>query len=277
MNNLLFFYRAVIIRETLKMLKQRDRLAAAMIRPLLWLWIIGGGMQALAGHDYTTRLLPGIVGMTLLFGGMVGGLSIAFDKDAGTMRLLVTSPVKSQHVLIAKALAASVAALLQVALLMAVLIFLESLAAGLNILGFDLSRVFPWVSHYTLPNIPMLLLALIIGAFSCGTLGVLCGVFAKSIDGFAVVMNFVIFPLFFFSGALYPLDPMPVVAKSIALINPFTYSVDLLRHAFVSHAELTISTSIGFSITSSVLMLALGTWKFSQSGAAIPIHTSNKY
>lgn len=97
---LMHFYWAVIRRESQKLLKQRDRLAAAMVRPVLWLWIIGGGMQALAGGDYTARLLPGIVGMTLLFGGMVGGLSIALDKDAGTMRLLVTAPVKTYHILI---------------------------------------------------------------------------------------------------------------------------------------------------------------------------------
>ena len=108
---LMHFYWAVIRRESQKLLKQRDRLAAAMVRPVLWLWIIGGGMQALAGGDYTARLLPGIVGMTLLFGGMVGGLSIALDKDAGTMRLLVTAPVKTYHILIAKTLGAAIGAI----------------------------------------------------------------------------------------------------------------------------------------------------------------------
>lgn len=271
MNDLLFFYRAVVIRETRKMLKQRDRLAAAMVRPLLWLWVIGGGMQALAGQDYTSRLLPGIVGMTLLFGGMVGGLSIAFDKDAGTMRLLVTSPVKSHHVLIAKALAAGFSALIQVGLLIAVLVLLELLSMGLTGFGLDVAYIFPWVGATQLPQLPTLLMALLVGAFSCGTLGVLCGVFAKSIDGFAVMMNFVIFPLFFFSGALYPLEPMPAIAKSIALINPFSYTVDLLRHAFNSHAELAIATSLGFLILSSLVMLIIGTWKFSQSGASVPL------
>lgn len=271
MNNLLFFYRAVIIRETRKMLKQRDRLAAAMVRPLLWLWIIGGGMQALAGEDYTARLLPGIVGMTLLFGGMVGGLSIAFDKDAGTMRLLVTSPVRSHHVLIAKALAAGLSALIQVGLLLAVLLGFEAAHITLGAIGFDLSTLFPWVGATPIPDLKVLLIALLVGAFSCGTLGVLCGVFAKSIDGFAVMMNFVIFPLFFFSGALYPLEPMPAIAKAIALINPFSYTVDLMRHAFESHAELAISMSLGFLIVSSIVMLTIGTWRFSQSGASVPL------
>lgn len=268
---LLHFYGAVITRETRKMLKQRDRLAAAMVRPVLWLWVIGGGMQALAGPDYTARLLPGIVGMTLLFGGMVGGLSIAFDKDAGTMRLLVTSPFATHHVLFAKALAAALAALVQMAMLTAVLLLLEALHWLLLKAGFDLSMALPWVGKTHLPNLPVLLLALALASLSCGTLGVLVGSFAKSIDGFAVMMNFVIFPLFFFSGALYPTEPMPLLAQWISSLNPFTYSVDLLRHAFDSHAEFAIANSVIVLLASTVIMLMVASRRFSRSGASVPL------
>lgn len=265
------FYKSVIVRETRKMIKQRDRLAASLVRPVLWLWVIGGGMQALAGQDYNARLLPGIVGMTLLFGGMVGGLSIAFDKDAGTMRLLVTSPVNSHHVLLAKALSAGLAALIQVGLLLGALALLEGLHFALSPFDLGLDQIFPWVGKSAMPNMPILFGALLVGAFSCGTLGVLCGVFAKSIDGFAVMMNFVIFPLFFLSGALYPLEPMPVLARSIAMLNPFSYTVDLLRHAFSSHAEFSLLYATFFLVASSLLLIAVGTWRFSRSGAAVPL------
>ena len=90
-----------------------------------------------------------------------------------------------------------------------------------------------------------------LAALSCAALGVLCGTFAKSIDGFAVMMNFVIFPVFFFSGALYPIDPMPALARWVSLLNPFSYCVDLLRHAFSSHAEFSLLFS------ASVLAIAL--------------------
>lgn len=268
---LIHFYSAVIKRETRKMLKQRDRLAAAMVRPVLWLWVIGGGMQALAGPDYTARLLPGIVGMTLLFGGMVGGLSIAFDKDAGTMRLLVTSPFATYHVLFAKALAAALAALVQMAMLAGVLVAFELGYLALMPLGLDVSALLPWVGKTAIPNVLILLPSLALAALSCGTLGVLVGSFAKSIDGFAVMMNFVIFPIFFFSGALYPTQPMPLLAQWIANINPFTYSVDLLRHAFDSHAEFTITTSAIILVCTTVIMLAVGSRQFSRSGASVPL------
>ncbi|HEX4856814.1 MAG TPA: ABC transporter permease [Limnobacter sp.] len=266
------FYRAVIGRETRKLMKQRDRLAAAMVRPLLWLWIIGGGMQALAGEDYTSRLLPGIVGMTLLFGGMVGGLSIALDKDAGTMRLLVTAPVNTCHVLIAKTLGAAMAALVQVGLLLLLLLLLEGVYLLCLEFGLDLQTVLPWLGRTHIPHIPMLLGASILAALACAALGVLCGTFAKTIDGFAVMMNFVIFPVFFFSGALYPVEPMPALARSAALLNPFSYCVDLLRHAFNSHAEFNMLTSVAILLVSTVLILTVAGWKFSRSGASIPLN-----
>lgn len=265
------FYVAVVRRETRKLMNQRDRLAAAMVRPILWLWVIGGGMQALAGTDYTSRLLPGIVGMTLLFGGMVGGLSIALDKDAGTMRLLVTAPVKTHHVLVAKTLGAAIAALVQAGLLIVLLLALEGLFTLMLPMGLNLQQVLPWVGKVVWPDLHILLSAALLGAFSCAALGVLCGTFAKSIDGFAVMMNFVIFPVFFFSGALYPIDPMPGLAKWVALFNPFSYCVDLLRQAFESHAEFSVLFSTLVLCASVVVMLALATWKFSRSGAAVPL------
>ncbi|MFN4044775.1 ABC transporter permease [Limnobacter sp.] len=269
---LMHFYWAVIRRESQKLLKQRDRLAAAMVRPVLWLWIIGGGMQALAGGDYTARLLPGIVGMTLLFGGMVGGLSIALDKDAGTMRLLVTAPVKTHHILIAKTLGAAIGALVQMGLLITLLLALEGLYTLLFPLGFDLQDVLPWVGRTLWPELHVLLPGAALAAMTCAALGVLCGTFAKSIDGFAVMMNFVIFPVFFFSGALYPIDPMPALARWVALVNPFSYCVDLLRHAFSSHAEFGLMFATLVLVGATVAMLIVATWKFSQSGAAVPLN-----
>lgn len=271
MTELYSFYRAVIVRETRKLLRQRDRLSAAMVRPVLWLWVIGGGMQALAGPGYTARLLPGIVGMTVLFGGMVGGLSLAFDRDAGTMRLLVTSPVRQHHILIVKSLAAAVAALVQAGLLLLILGALE-VAHWLALkLGLDLSALFPWLGKTEWPSLLWLFIGLALSSVACGTLGVLCGTFAKSIDGFAVMMNFVIFPLFFFSGALYPTAPMPYFARLLSQLNPFTYCVDLLRHAFHSHAEFNAAYSVMVLCAATLLMLVVACWQFSRQGAVIPL------
>ncbi|HEX4918618.1 MAG TPA: ABC transporter permease [Limnobacter sp.] len=266
------FYAAVIHRETQKLLKQKDRLGAAMVRPMLWLWIIGGGMQALAGFDYTARLLPGIVGMTLLFGGMVGGLSIALDKDAGTMRLLVTAPVHTTHVIVAKTVAAAIAALVQMALLLLLLLALEGLYTLMLPLGIDASEAMPWLGRTLWPAPWVLLPGATLAALACAALGVMCGTFAKSIDGFAVMMNFVIFPVFFFSGALYPVEPMPTLARWVAQLNPFSYAVDVLRAAFSSHPEFSSGLNVTVLVCSTLLMLSVATWRFSRSGAAVPLN-----
>lgn len=265
------FYKAVLTRETRKILLQKDRLLASLVRPLLWLWVIGGGMQALAGADYSARLLPGILAMTVLFGGMIGGLSIAFDKDAGTMRLLVTSPVHTIHALISKTLAAAIGALMQLLLLLTVLGLLELLFLLGQALQLDLQQALPWVGKLSLPSSPGLLLAVVLSCLCCAAVGVLCGAMAKSVDGFALMMNFVIFPMFFFSGALYPIEPMPTLAKWIALLNPFSYCVDLFRHALGSHAEFSISLDCAVLLAASIACTMLATWRFQRSGATVSI------
>ncbi|MCQ8896663.1 ABC transporter permease [Limnobacter humi] len=265
------FYRAVLSRELRKLIRQRDRLAASLVRPLLWLWVIGGGLQALAGADYNIRLLPGVMAMTMLFGGMIGGLSIALDKDAGTMRLLVTAPVHPVHVLLSKTCAATIGALVQASLLGLVLVLLEGLNWALHRLGLSLTPWFGWVGQFTLPHLGLLALGTALCAFTCAALGVLCGVFSKTIDGFAVLMNFVIFPVFFFSGALYPTHGMPAAARLVAQLNPFTYGVDLLRHAWASHAEYPVAFSVWILVGSALLLLGVAHWKYRLGGAAYPL------
>ena len=157
-------------------------------------------------------------------------------------------------------------------LLIALLLALEGLYTLLFPLGFDLQEILPWVGRTLWPQLHVLLPGAALAALACAALGVLCGTFAKSIDGFAVMMNFVIFPVFFFSGALYPIDPMPALARWVALVNPFSYCVDLLRHAFSSHAEFGLMFATLVLVGATVAMLIVATWKFSQSGAAVPLN-----
>ena len=255
--SLRYFYQAVVGREWHKMLRQKDRLASAMVRPLLWLWVIGGGMSALAGPDYIIRLLPGVVAMTVLFGGMVGGMSLALDKDAGTMRLLVSAPFANFHVLLAKCLAAAINAVVQAVLLMLILTALDGVHAVLQWLSLPgLSDVFPWVGRVTWPFIPALTVAFVLGALCCAALGIVSGVLTQTIDGFAVMMNFVIFPVFFFSGALYPVNAMPSLVRWVSMLNPFTYVVDGMRHVFMTAPEhaLWVDTT-GVVLSAGVLLL----------------------
>ncbi len=271
---LLYFYLASVQRDVRKTLRQRDRLAASLVRPLLWLWVIGGGMAAMAGPHYIERLVPGIIGMSLLFGAMVGGLSIAFDKDAGTMRLLVTAPVGTSHVIGAKIISATLVALLQTLLLMAVLATLEAGAYVWTHFGLPLESLqawLPWAGTLRVESWPWFALATGMGGLVCACLGVWCAVIAKSIDSFAVMMNFVIFPVFFFSGAMYPTHTMPVLARWVSQINPFTYVVDMLRAAVGLPTEYGQWISAGYLFAACAIIATLAIYQFTRHGGALVI------
>ena len=116
---------AVLEREVLRMFRQRTRLLAAMVRPLIWLFVIGAGFGAVLGQangiSYQTYLVPGVLGMTLLFGAMLAALSMVYDKESGVMRMLIVAPFPHYWIVIAKMLSSALAAILQAVLLLALL------------------------------------------------------------------------------------------------------------------------------------------------------------
>lgn len=251
---------AVIEREILRTLRQRTRLLASLVRPLIWLFVIGAGFGAalgIGGLDYQRYLVPGVLGMTVLFGAMLAALSLVYDKESGVMRMLIVAPLAHYWIVIAKLLSATLAAILQALLLLVVL----------ALLGF-LEPQTRWL---------LLALALVVSALACAGIGVLTAAFSHTLENFAAVMNFVIFPVFFLSGALYAVDTLPGPLKLLALLNPFTYAVDLLKHALLvspgalQAAELSIARDLLFTLGFTVLALAVASWRFSQEGRYEPL------
>jgi ABC-2 type transport system permease protein len=225
---------------------------------LIWLLVIGGGLNALIDTGqgrYLSFLLPGVVAMTLLFGGMLSGLSLAVDREYGVLRLLIVAPVAHHWVVIAKWFAAAILAVLQAMMLLVVLwvIGLAPVPAGVV-------------------RIAQLFAGLAAGGMVCAALGVLCGAYAKTLDNMAVMMNFVIFPLFFLSGALYPVQRLPLPLKLVSAVNPFTYAVDLLKHALLeptatlAGADFSFGFGLLVSAGSTALLLTLASYKFAGRG-----------
>ncbi len=206
---------AVVERELLKMLRQRGRLVAQMVRPMIWLFVIGAGFDAVMARqgiaDYQRFLVPGVLGMTMLFGAMLGALSTVYDKESGVMRLLVIAPLHHAWVVIAKIVSAAVAALVQGLLLLLLL----------------------WALGYMTSDVSFVLLAagMIGTSVVCAALGMTVATFSGTLENYAVMMNLIIFPVFFVSGSLYPVDMLPGYQRVAALANPFTYGVDVVKHA----------------------------------------------
>jgi len=222
---------AVVRRDTLRFFKQTSRLVSAIVRPALWLLVFAAGFQNVLGVSitppyetyipYDVYMVPGLLGMVLLFQGMQSSLSLVFDREVGLLRLLLTSPFPRAYLLFVKLVAGTILGVLQA------LVFL----AVARLAGVD----FPdWAFITVIP-------ALILGGFTLASLGLLLSVYVKRLENYAGAMNFVIFPSFFFSTALYPLwkiaESGAIWIVYVAQINPFTSVVELIRFALYGQIE----------------------------------------
>lgn len=216
--------RGVVIRESLRFINQRGRFFAALVRPLVWLFIFAVGFRSVLGVSiippyqtyipYEEFIMPGLLGMILLFNGMQSSLSMVYDREMGSMRVLLTSPLPRWYLLLCKLLAGVSVALLQVYVFLAI--------------------AWVWGIHPPGVGLFMVLPALVLAGLMLGALGLLLSSLVKQLENFAGVMNFVIFPMFFASSALYPLWRMRESSEAlywICVLNPFTHAVELIRFA----------------------------------------------
>ena len=219
--------RAIVMRELLKFSRQYGRLASAIVRPLLWLAVFAAGFRNVFGvsivepYDtyipYDLYIAPGLVGMVLLFNGMQSSLAMVYDREMGLMRLLLTAPLPRWWILFSKLCATAVLSLAQAAVFVLVA---AALGTALPVLG---------------PQTPHVLLAATAGALMMGAVGLLLSVHIRQLENFAGTMNFVIFPMYFMSTALYPLWKLEESGArwvyEIARFNPFTHAVEWIRFA----------------------------------------------
>ena len=221
------------IRDIKKFSQQKGRLFSAIVRPALWLFVFAAGVGSARGIDpgilnfyptqninYFEYITPGLLGMVLLFSGMQSSLSMVYDREMGVMRLLLTAPLPRWYLLTAKLLSGTFLSVLQA------YVFLIICIPIINLLVNFSTPVIGWL--YIFP-------ATILFGMMLGALGLLISVYIKQLENFAGTMNFVIFPMFFISSALYPLwrlqDNGAEFVWWIANINPFTYGVELVRWA----------------------------------------------
>ncbi len=251
---------AVLEREVVRMMRQRTRLLSAMVRPLIWLFVIGAGFGAVLdqpGVNYQQFLIPGVLGMTMLFGAMLAALSMVYDKESGVMRMLIIAPFAHYWIVVAKLLVAALAAIIQALLLLVLLAALGYITADMRF--------------------GLLAAALVMTSLACGGIGMLVAAFTRTLDNFAAIMNFVIFPVFFLSGSLYPVSRLPAALKFVALANPYTYGVDLLKHAVSDKLPAGMGADFGVGLDFLVLAgfsaaaLIIASWRFSRESAYEPM------
>ncbi len=223
--------RAVTTREILKFVQQRGRLLSALVRPLMWLAVFATGFYNVFGISiippykvyitYQVYIVPGLLGIILLFHGMQSSLSMVYDREMGVMRLLLTAPLPRWVLLACKLAAGTALSVITCYVFLAVCIAFD--------VTFD-----PLAWLEVLP-------ALIVSGLMLGALWLFLSVYIRQVENFAGAMNFVMFPMFFFSSALYPLWKLQQSGSAwvyyVATLNPFTYAVELIRFALYGEFE----------------------------------------
>ena len=234
--------RGVMWREALRFVHQRGRLISALVRPLVWLVIFAAGWREVLGVSimppyhtyilYSTYVVPGLLAMVQFFYGMQSSLSMVYDREMGSMRVLLVSPFPRWFLLLSRLTASTVISILQCY----AFLFLAWLW------GVDVPAI-GWIS--VLP-------ALMLGGFMLGAMGMVLSSMVRQLENFAGVMNFVIFPMFFASSALYPLwqvQQSSPLLYDVCRLNPFTYAVELDRFSLYATLEpLSLAVVVGCTI-----------------------------
>jgi ABC-2 type transport system permease protein len=242
-------FAGIAVREWLRFLNQRGRFFSALVRPLVWLAIFATGLHSVPGvsiiepYDsyvsYPVYIAPGLLAMILMFNGMLSSLSMVYDREMGSMRILMVSPLPRWFLLTAKLLAGVIVSVLQAYAFLAIAVFWEIEP--------------PWYGY--IAALP----ALVLSGLMLGALGLLLSSAIRQLENFATVMNFVIFPMFFASSALYPLwhvEEASLLLYRICLINPFTHAVELIRFALHGRLE-PVSAAVLVAVTAAFLAVAV--------------------
>lgn len=244
--------RAIAGRELHKFLRQPGRLMSSLVRPALWLVVFAAGFQNVFGVaiippyetyiEYRVYLLPGLIMMICLFNGMQSSLAMVYDREMGVMRLLLTAPLPRGYLLACKLAGGTFLSVLQaLAFILLALLF-----------GVDIGP------RQILTGLPVIVL----GALMLCAFGLLLSVHIKQLENFAGTMNFVIFPMFFLSSALYPLWKVRESGAEwiyqVASLNPFTHAVEALRFALYGQVEPVSLTVVCVSTVAFYLVAVAG-------------------
>ena len=237
------------LREVKKYLRSRTQVVASLGSPIMYLGVLGFGLgpifQKAGEGSYLQFMAPGIIGMTVLFTSMFSGIALLWDRQFGFLKETLVAPVPRIWIMTGRTLGGATVATLQ-----GLLIFVVSLVAGFRPAG--------------LYVLPLAVFVLVLIAVVFAALGTAIGSSLKDMQGFQLVMNFMVMPIFFLSGALYPLSNLPKPLALLTRLDPLTYGVDGVRAALIGVAHFPLATDVLVLIAVAALLLGAGAWRFSK-------------
>lgn len=237
------------LREVKKFTRSRSRIVGALGQPIFYLLALGYGLgsifQAAGQGNYIQFLVPGIIGMTILFSSIFNGMSVIWDRQFGFLKETLVAPVSRTSIMLGRTLGGATVSTAQGCILLILTLFF----------GF---HPYSWV--LVVPAIVVMFLV----ATLFSALGIMVASLLSDMQGFQLIMNFVVMPMFFLSGSLFPLNNVPLLLGLIAKIDPLSYGVDAIRILLinVSHFGLAIDLAVLAVITA--VFLGLGSYFFSR-------------
>jgi ABC-2 type transport system permease protein len=237
------------LRQLKRYVRSRARLLASLGQPLLFLFGLGFGMGPVfrkAGQgNYIQFLVPGIVAMTVLFTSVFSGIELIWDRQFGFLKETLVAPVPRILIMLGRTLGGATVALIQGAIVVCI-----CLIAGFR------------PTHFS--GIPMAIVYLSLIAVLFTAFGTAVASLLTDFQGFQLIMNFVVMPIFFLSGAIFPLTGLSKTMSIIARLDPLTYGVDGLRGALIDRNYFAVSTDLGILTVLALAMVAVGGWLFSR-------------
>ncbi len=237
------------LREMKRYVRSRAQIVASLGQPMLYLLALGFGLgpvfQRSGQGSYLQFVAPGVVGMSILFMSIFSGIGLLWDRQFGFLKETLVAPVPRVHVMLGKALGGATVAVIQGSI-----VFVVCLIAG-----------FRPVNISALP-IAFLFMALLATMFT--SLGTAIGSVLVDMQGFQLAMNFLVMPIFFLSGALFPLANLPKALAIVTSLDPMTYGVDGLRAALIGISHFGIATDIAVICAITAVFMGLGTYFFSR-------------
>lgn len=237
------------LREVKKYLRSRTQIIASLGSPIMYLGVLGFGLGPIfrkAGEgSYLQFMAPGVIGMTVLFTSMFSGIALLWDRQFGFLKETLVAPVPRLWIMMGRTVGGATVSIIQ-----GLLILVITLVAGFRPVSFAV--------------IPLAILFMALIAIVFAALGTVIGSSLKNMQGFQLVMNFLVMPIYFLSGALYPLTNLPRALALLTRIDPLTYGVDGVRTALTGVTHFGLAADAAVLVGVAILLLSAGAWRFSK-------------
>jgi ABC-2 type transport system permease protein len=237
------------LREVKRYLRSRPQIIASLAQPLMYLLVLGFGLGSVFRQSgqgsYLQFMAPGVVGMGILFTSIFSGIGLLWDRQFGFLKETLVAPVPRLHIMVGRTLGGATIAMIQ-----GLLVLIVSLIAGFR--------------PQSVTAIPLALLFMALIAIVFASLGTAIGSALKDMQGFQFIMNFLVMPIFFLSGALYPLNNLPVLLAGATRLDPLSYGIDGLRGALIGFSHFSVLTDISVLGVVASAFVMLGAWSFSR-------------